>query len=81
MKTFNKSYLPETVKYNGNTYTENTTITTAMNKSGTPAKQVLTALKSTGKKGILINVLNKRLKGVKDLHGNFYEPRPHIYTT
>jgi hypothetical protein len=81
MKTFNKNHLPESVKYNGNTYTHNATISGAMTASATPPHKVLEALKSTGKKGVVVTVLNKRLKGVRDLHGNFYKPRPHIFTT
>lgn len=81
MKTFERTHLPETVKYNGEIYTYNATITAGMNQSNTRPENVIKALKTTGKKGILVNVLQTNLKGVRDLRGNYYQPRPNIYTT
>ena len=80
MKTFKKSYLPDFINYNGEKYTFNATITGATNTSNTTPKKVIEALKTTGKKGVLVEVLSNRLKGVTDLHGKQYKPSQFIFT-
>jgi len=81
MKTFKKTFAPEEIKYNGDTYTINAAISGSMNASQTSAKKVIEALKTTGKKGVLVQVMSARLKGLRDLHGNVYKPSEFIYTT
>jgi len=80
MKIFNRTSLPEQIKYNGEIYALNTTISAGMNQSSTPPAKVIEALRSTGKKGILVNVLSRNLKGVRDLHGKEYPPSKWIFT-
>jgi orotate phosphoribosyltransferase-like protein len=80
MKTFKKTSLPKSIKYNGETYTYNATISGSMMASGTNPKKVIEAVKSTGKKAVLVEVLSSRLKKVIDLHGKQYEPTKWIYT-
>lgn len=82
MKTFKKAYMPDEIKYNGKTYTYNATITGAMNASGTNADTVINTMNSGNlKKGVLVEVMNPKLKGVTDLRGNYYKPSKFIYTT
>lgn len=80
MKTYNKTFLPETITYNNEVYKLNSTISGGMNASRTAPKKVIEALKSTGKRGILVNVLSKNLKGKTDLRGNYYKPSQFIFT-
>ncbi|MFT6125865.1 MAG: hypothetical protein ACJAVA_000307 [Flavobacteriaceae bacterium] len=80
MKTYKKTSLPENIQYKGDNYKINTTISGSMKMSNTTPKKVIEALKTTGKKGILVEVLSSRLKGVTDLHGNQYKPSQFIYT-
>ncbi|MDO6737061.1 hypothetical protein [Wenyingzhuangia sp. 2_MG-2023] len=80
MKTFKKSYLPDQIKYNGEIYKLNSTISGGMEASGTSPKKVLEALKTTGRKGVLVEVHNPRLKNKTDLHGQTYKPSKFIFT-
>ena len=80
MKTFKKAYLPKSIKYSGEIYTMNATISWAMSESGTRPEKVLEALKSTGKKGVLVLVLSNNLKGRTDIHGHEYQPTKWIFT-
>lgn len=81
MKTFRRTHRPEQIKYNGEIYTPNATISGAMTTSNTRPENVAQAVRSTGKKAILVEVLSTRLKGKTDLHGKPYQPTKHIYTT
>lgn len=81
MKTFRRTYRPEKIKYNGETYTPNATISGAMLASRTKPEAVAMAVRTTGKKAVLVEVLSRNLKGKTDLHGKPYEPTKHIYTT
>ena len=80
MKTFRKTYLVESVKYNGEVYTKNTVLSSGMNTSRTRPEKVIQALKTTGKKGVLVEVLSANLKGKTDLHNKPYQPTKWIYT-
>ena len=80
MKIFKKTYLVESINYNGEVYTKNTVISSGMNASRTRPEKVLEALKTTGKKGVLVEVLSKSLKGKTDLHNKPYQPTKWIYT-
>ena len=80
MKILKRTSLPESIKYNGETYFHNVAISASMNISRTHPKKVIEALKSTGKKGVLVEVLSTRLKGKTDLYGNLYQPTKSIYT-
>lgn len=80
MKTYNKSSLPEAIFYNGDTYTVNISISAAMTLNYTPIKTIAATLKKEGRKGILVNVMSKALRGKTDLHGKPYTPNQFIYT-
>ena len=80
MKTYNKTFLPDSITYNGEVFKLNSMISGGMNASRTNPKQVIEALKSTGKRGILVNVMSKNLKGKTDLHGKPYQPSKFIFT-
>lgn len=80
METFQRANLPEQIKYNGETYFFNPTITASMTASGTPARSTVLAINTKGKKAVIVEVLQTRLKGIKDLHGNFYKGSKHIFT-
>lgn len=79
MKTFKRTFVPDQIKYNGKIYKVNVTISAGMQLSRTDPKKVITATKSTGKSAILVQVLNSNLKGIRDLHGNFYQPTNWIF--
>lgn len=81
MKTFNKSYLPETVIYNGVVYERNASITSAMSANNTPISTIRKTLKEEGRKMVLVNVLQRSLRGKTDLHGKPYQPTKWIFTT
>jgi len=81
MKTFSRTYLPETIKYNGEIYHKNAAISGAMNANNTSLNTIAASLKKEGRKAILVNCLAQNLKGKTDLHGKLYQPTRHIYTT
>lgn len=69
MKIFNKTNLPESIEYNGNTYVPDYEL--SRKYKGLIAPEV---------KGIIaVHVLAKNLKGKTDLHGHPYEPTYWIY--
>lgn len=81
MKTFSRKSMPDKIKYNGEIYTLNPTISAGMKKSNTRPEKVIDAVRSTGKKAVLVEVLSQELKGKTDLHGNTYKPSKWIFTT
>lgn len=81
MKTYNKSYLPETVIYKGVVYERNNSISAAMSANNTPISTIRKTLKAEGRKMVLVNVLQRSLRGKTDLHGNPYQPTKWIFTT
>lgn len=80
MKQYNKTYLPETITYNGETYSINVEISGAMNANNTPVNTIAATLREQGRKAILVNVLSRNLRGKTDLHGNPYQPTKWIFT-
>ncbi|MFT6879126.1 MAG: hypothetical protein ACJARG_000050 [Arcticibacterium sp.] len=80
MKVFKRTYLPESIKYNNEVFWYNGHISGSMKASNTRPNKVIEALKTTGKKGIVLEVLSSRLKGKTDLRGNYYRPTVHIFT-
>jgi hypothetical protein len=81
MKTFKSVYLPDEIKYNGETYKANAAITSAKLANNTSLKTISETLKKENRKMVVVNVLSKNLKGKTDLHGKPYKPQPHIFTT
>ena len=66
MKVFERSNLPETIKYNGFDY---------VYLCGKHENRE----KYEGKKVIQVNILSRSLKGKTDLHGNPYKASEFIY--
>lgn len=81
MKQFSRTYLPDEMKYNGETYKANAAITGAMIANNTSLKTIEGTLKKEGRKMVVVNVLSKNLKGKTNLWGQPYKPQPHIFTT
>ena len=81
MKTFKRTSLPEEIKYNGERYTHNATISGAMTASNTSPQKTIEAVKSTCKKAVLVEVLSRNLRRRTDLHGQPYKPSQFIFTT
>jgi len=60
MKTFNKTFLPDKIVYNNETYKVNAAISGAMHANSTQPKVIANTLKSQGRKCILVNVLSSQ---------------------
>lgn len=80
MKIFERANLPDKIKYNGETYKFNPTISAGRNLNNTSLPLVIEAVKSTGKKAVIVKVQQTRLKGVRNLHGKYYTPSIFIFT-
>lgn len=78
MKTFNRTSLPESIKYNSRIYTRNDSLSN-LNMQGISLKSYIDTLKYAGNKVILCNVLSRNLKGKTDLHGQPYKPTQWVY--
>ena len=65
MKTFFRRSLPEEIKYN--------------NKVWVYAPAVSATGKKPAEPFVVVEVLQRSLEGVRDLHGNFYKPRKHYF--
>lgn len=81
MKTFKKDHLPDTLIYKGEMYWINNDITTGWQRNNTPLKEITATLKKEGRKAVLVNCMEKNVKGKRDLHGELYKPSQFIYTT
>jgi len=81
MKTFKKTYLPDSINYNNDTYNVNIDISGAMRDNKTPINAIAATLKKEGRKSILVYVLSNNLKGRTDLYGKPYQPSKWIFTT
>lgn len=80
MKTYNKTFLPDEIIYNGLSYTIDTALTHAL-KDNTSERIIKLGAKETGKSVIMVNVLSNNLKGKTDLHGKPYKPSKWIFST
>lgn len=80
MKTFNKTYLPDAINYNGEEYKCNIEISAAMTLNNTPVNVIADTLKKEGRKAVLVRVLARNLRGRTDLHGKAYQPSKWIFT-
>jgi len=82
MKTFNRTSLPETIKYNGETYTNDLTfanmVKTYCGKIMMGSVEPLAT--SQGKKAVIVKVLSSSLKGKTDLYRQPYQPTEWVYT-
>lgn len=81
MKKFSRTFLPETIQYNGQTYFRNIAMSGAMNANRTPHSTIQGTLKLENRKCILVRVLGRNLKGKLDLHNKPYQPTEWIFTT
>lgn len=80
MKTFSRTYLPETIKYNGIDYQPNGQLSATFGSIHFSLSKLLEALKKGGQKAVLVKVLSKNLKGKTDLYGKPYQPTLWIFT-
>jgi hypothetical protein len=62
MKTYNKSYLPDVIEYNGQTYKRNTTLS-LLRFTGKTELGFMNEMKAKGKRVIACNVMSKNSKG------------------
>ncbi|MEO7048971.1 MAG: hypothetical protein ABI091_26950 [Ferruginibacter sp.] len=81
MKTFKKSFLPDSITYNGEIYHCNGAISGAMSANNTKPSIIYKSLKWQNRKCVLVLVLSNNLKGKEDLHGKPYQPTKWIFTT
>jgi hypothetical protein len=83
MKIFNRSSLPETIKYNGIEYKYNPLLSAGYNgRQTTSLSTIETQLRlDGGRRVVMVKVLNSKLKGKTDFHGQPYEAIPHFFTT
>jgi hypothetical protein len=77
MKVFHHDHLPNSVEYNGGTYVYNPLLDVSL-KSNPAIKTP--EIKQLTKQAICVMVLEKQLKGRKDLHNRPYKPRPYYFT-
>lgn len=80
MKTYNRTYLPESINYNGKILKLNARISGAMAASNTSPTSIQRELKKEGRIGVLVRVISKELKGKTDLDRRPYKPTLHIFT-
>lgn len=80
MKTYRKTYLPDSITYQGKELKHNASMSGAMIANGTKPNVIAKILRQTGRIGVLVLVLSKNLKGRTDLHGKPYEPTQHIFS-
>lgn len=78
MKTFNRTSLPKTIKYNNRIYSLNNSLSSLI-MQGITLKSYIDILKYTSNKVILCNVLSRNLKGKTDFHGLPYKPTQWIF--
>jgi hypothetical protein len=78
MKTFNRTSLPMTIKYNKRIYTRNDTESSLL-MQGISLNSYINCMKLAGRKVILCNVLSRNLKGKTDLHGQPYKPTQWVF--
>lgn len=81
MKSFNKQFLPDSITYNGDIYELNAGLSSSVLANNTRLSHVTAQLKLQGRKAIVVNCLNKTLRGKTDLYGKPYQPTQHIFTT
>lgn len=80
MKTFNKTYLPDIIKYNGESYKLDAKKSANMTLNNVRPERVIRSLKTLQIKAVLVKVLSKSLGAQTDLHGKPYKQRNYIYT-
>jgi hypothetical protein len=80
MKTYNKTFLPDSINYLGIELKMNSFISSAMMLNNTNPKTIIETLKKENRKAVLVNVLSKNLKGRADLYGKQYQPTKWIYS-
>jgi hypothetical protein len=78
MKTYSKTYLPDSLLIAGQEYKVNFEASNEY-KDGYKIT-CITRLKQLGEKPVLVKVMSKNLKGRTDLHGNPYKPSEWIFT-
>jgi hypothetical protein len=80
MKTFKRANLPEVIHYNGDEYKAHIE-SSAKTFRLSDARKAVNRFNTFGCKAILVEVLPAKLKGVRDLHGQFYKPSTWIFVS
>jgi hypothetical protein len=74
-KTFYRSSLPESIRYNKGVYKPNKAATKQY-KGGREGHLIIWEYTPY----VIVEVLHRRLRGVNDIHGNPYKPTVWIFT-
>lgn len=81
MKTFKKSYLPDSIEYKGKELTLNVDATSKATINGRSKMCAANDLKDIQDKTVcLVEVTNRNLKGKTDLYGQPYKPTTFIFS-
>lgn len=78
MKTFNRTSLPESIKYNDRVYKCNAT-ESSLFAQGISISNYMLTLKNAGLKVVLVNVLSRNLKDKTDYHNRLYKPTQWVF--
>jgi hypothetical protein len=79
-KVFQRTYLPESFTYGGRVFKRDPNSEKCLTADGRNFMPSLAAIHIRDPY-IVIEVLNRRLKGKNDFHGKPYRPVPYIFTT
>jgi hypothetical protein len=79
MKTFNRTSLPSSIKYNGKEFKCNFDLSSEMIFNSITSK--INQLKLSSKKVIMVNVLSRNLKNSSDLHNKPYKPSQWVFVS
>ena len=79
MKYFSKTSLPESVVYNGHTYTRDADLSPLANMTVSTASLAQRAAMDN-KKIVIVNVLSKNLRGKLDLYQKPYRPTMWVFS-
>lgn len=78
MKTFNRTSLPEIIKYNNLEYKVNAD-ESALLMQGISLSNYVKTMQLAGFSVVICNVLSRNLKGKTDLHKNPYKPTQWVF--
>jgi len=71
MKSYSKSFLPDSIEYKGQTFKYNSEAT----------ERHRTGVTLVSRYHVLVKVLGRNLKGKTDLHGKPYKPNEYVFSS
>jgi len=82
MKTFNRTSLPESIKYNGLVYSNDLTLANLCKSNNGKIIETYVEINSfiEHKNAVIVKVLPRNLKGKTDLYNQPYQPTEWIYS-